>query len=153
MALGVLRNVKYELFCQGIAKGMDKKEAYLRAGFKSGHGASDLYRRPEIRARIDELLTGAANRCELSRKQILDRMLDDWDASRRLGQMSSALKAGELIGRELHRMFTERKEIGGPGDFDNKTEAELREIIGTELKELGWNEQDLHSLPEPKTTH
>ena len=36
-------------------------------------------------------------------------------------------------------MFTERKEIGGPGDFDSKSEEELKKIVQDGIKELGWD--------------
>jgi hypothetical protein len=124
---------------------MKLEDAYGKAGFKNGNGnAHHLASRSEVRRRIRELMRQGAIRAELSRKEILERIYDDWETSRTLGQMSSALKAAELMGREMHKMFTERKEIGQPGDFDNKSEEELREIINKEMEELGWDKP-----PEP----
>lgn len=137
----VLRNARYELFAQGIAKGLSREDAYQHAGFEGNakRCAGNIARKPLIRKRIDELLSNAASRAELSRAKILERIYDDWEQSRRLGQMPAALKAGEMLGKELHRMFVERKEIGGPGDFDSKTEEELRQIVEDGIKELGWD--------------
>lgn len=146
-ARGILRNPRYELFAQGIAAGLSKKDAYLKAGFKgTGHACFMLAGRPEIKQRVKELLDNAANRAELSRKDILDRIFQDWELARKLGQVPAALKAAELMGKEMHRMFVERKEVGGPGDFDNKTEDELRQIVEDGLKELGWGEAPSNSV-------
>jgi hypothetical protein len=141
MASYRLRNRRHELFAQMIVAGCPRPEAYQKAGFKgNGSRANQLYNRPDVRKRIDELMAASANRAELSRKQILDRIYEDWDNSRRLGQMASALKAAELMGKELHKMFVERKEVGGPGDFDAKSEDELRQIVEDGIKELGWDQ-------------
>ena len=142
MSLGRLRNIRHELFCQLIVGGCPRDEAYTKAGFKAKdgkRGATLLFAKPEIKKRVDDLLGASASRAEISRKQILERIMDDWDTSRTLGQMSSCLKAAELMGKELHKMFVERKEIGQAGDFDNKSEEELREIITKEMEELGWD--------------
>jgi hypothetical protein len=137
LSRGILRNPQYELYAQSIASGLQHSEAKQKAGFK-GKGKHLRYK-SEIVRRIKELLDNGAKRAELSRKDILDRILQDWETSRRLGQMASALKAAELMGKEMHKMFVERKEIGQAGDFDNKSEEELREIITKEMEELGWD--------------
>jgi hypothetical protein len=126
---------------------MDKSAAYQAAGFKGkrANAYCGIDSNPLVLRRIDELLKQTAAKSELSRRAILDRMFQDWELARKLGQMASALKAGELMGREMHKMFTERKEIGGPGDFDGKSEEELRDIIKTELHDLGWEGDELPS--------
>ena len=142
-AYGVLRDPRQERFCQAIVAGKTKAEAYAEAGYKGKNhhaGALNLMRHDAIKKRLDELFTRAATRAELSRKDILERILDDWNNSRKLGQMASALKAAELLGRELHHMFTERKEIGRAGDFDQKSEDELRKIVIEGMEELGWKD-------------
>lgn len=139
----VLRNTRYEIFAQDVAAGKSPKQAYLDLGGKSKNpsiSGNGLLKRPEIRARVDEILTRAANRAELSRKDILDRIFQDWELARKLGQVPAALKAAELMGKELHKMFVERKEIGQAGDFDAKTEDELKEIIREGLKDLGMED-------------
>lgn len=123
-------------------------EAYKLCGYtESKQGQSHLNRRPEVKTRIEQLMLQSAARCELSRKQILDRILEDWDTSRKLGQMASALKAGEMIGKEVHKMFVDRKEVGGPGDFDKMSEQELRDIIKKDMADLGWDEGDVPPPP------
>ena len=139
--MGVLRNVRHELYAQAIASGISRREAAAQAGYspKSVPWVV-IEKRPEVKGRIDELLRMAAARSELSRKDILDRIIEDWNLARKLGQTASALKAAELYGRDVHHMFTERKEVGGPGDFDGKSEEELRKIISDDMKSLGWED-------------
>ena len=131
----ILRNPRHELYAQGVAAGLSRKEASLKAGFK-GAGPKVT---PAITQRITELLRNSAKRSEFSRKEVLDRIVQDWDLGRKLGQVSSALKAAELYGKEVHKMFVDRREVGGPGDFDGKSEEELRQIIQDEIKDLGWD--------------
>ena len=145
----VLRNVRYELYAQGVVSGLDRFQAYQSAGFK-GKGPWAFKRvdgLPLVQRRIQELLRQTAAKSELSRREILDRIFQDWELARKLGQVPAALKAAELMGREMHKMFTERKEVGGPGDFDNKSEDELRAIINAEMRDLGW---DGDGIPDTK---
>ena len=145
----VLGNVRHELYAIARASGASGKDAYKAAGYtgKTPHAHTSLERRPTIRRRIEEILKQTATQSELSRRDILDRIFQDWELARKLGQCASALKAGELLGREMHKMFTERKEIGGPGDFDNKSEEELKEILKKELHDLGWDEDIVTNFP------
>jgi len=137
----VLRNPRHELYAQGRAEGLSRDAAAHKAGYKGK--AVHLEASPHIKTRVAELLALSAVRSELSRRDILERIFQDWELARKLGQVPAALKAAELMGREMHKMFTERKEIGGPGDFDNKTEDELRDIIKKELTDLGWDENSI----------
>jgi len=114
-------------------------------GYSQSYG-SKLMSKEHVASRITELLKRTALRTELTRAAIIDRIREDWDQARKMGQMSAALKAGELIGKELHRMFVDRKEIGLPGDFDNKTEQELRDYIATEMSALGITQEDIKQL-------
>lgn len=143
----ILRNKKQERYAQLRAAGKDRAEALADCGYKL---TSRVENKPHIKARVDELVRGAAARAELSRKVILDRILADWDLARKLGQVSAGLKAAEMLGKELFKMFVDRREIGGPGDFDNKSEEELREFINKELKELGLDDQ-LQVIQPPTT--
>jgi len=149
----VLRDPKRELFAQKVSAGVPKEQAYQEAGYlgKSKMGSSRLMNIPAVRARINEIMDAGAKRSELTRKGILERIFEDWETARKLGQIPAALKAGELLGREMFRMFTERKEIGGPGDFDQKSEEELRQIVTEELKQLGW--EDLSTQPPSDTVN
>lgn len=145
----VLRNPRHERYAQNLAAGQDRAMAYREAGYE-GKSHANLDRQPHIKQRVRELLDARSRRAELSRKDILDRIYQDWELARKLGQVPAALKAAELMGKELHRMFVERREIGGPGDFDNKSEEELRKIINDGIKDLGWEEGK--DIPPPSST-
>ena len=150
--VSVLRNHRHEIYAQCIVAGLSKEEAYQKAGYRGKHPnlISRVNNLPHIRQRIKDLFESSARRAELSRKDILDRIFQDWELARKLGQVPAALKAAELMGKELHKMFVDRRETGGPGDFDNKSEDELRTIVKEGLKDLGW-EEDIIIPPNPST--
>ena len=137
-----LYDIREEQFAQAIVSGLSLTEAGAKIGI-SLPTASNLLRKKDVNRRINELLKRTAKRAELQRTAILDRMLEDWDQARRQSQMTAAITAGKLLGQELHGMFVDRKEIGRPGDFDNKTEAELREYIASKLAEMGMSVEDV----------
>lgn len=144
--MGVLRNINDERFCQLVVSGREPGLAYTDTGGTSknpDYAADRRMRKPVIRKRIEELLDVGARKAMLSRSQILQRIFEDWELSRRLGQMSAAATNAKLMGSELHRMFIDRKEIGGPGDFDAKTPEELMEFIRGELAELGMDAKEV----------
>jgi len=144
--MGVLRNINDERFCQLVVSGMEPGEAYKTVGYTAknpGYAASRKMAKPVVRKRMEELLDVGARKAMLSRSMILQRIYEDWELSRKLGQMASAISAGKLMGMELHKMFIERKEIGGPGDFDAKSPEELLEYIKKELGELGMDAKDV----------
>lgn len=145
--MGRLWKAREEQFCQHIAAGESPPDAKLKAGYKSGADASALLRRQHISTRVSELLERAANRAEASRADIISAIQEEAALARRAGQHAAALKAYEMLGKELHKMFIDRKEVGGPGDFDNKTEEELKEFIAKELKSLGM---ELDNTPPVK---
>ena len=144
--MGVLRNIDDERFCQLVVSGRDPADAYTDTGGQSkspAYAADRRLRKPVIRKRIEELLDVGARKAMLSRSQILQRIYEDWELSRKLGQMAAAATNAKLMGSELHRMFVDRKEVGGPGDFDAKTPEELMEYIKGELRELGVDARDV----------
>src|SRR5215471_4020290 len=60
-----------------------------------------------------------------------ERATHSTDATERethLPDASAANRALELLGRELN-LFTEKKEVGMPGDFDHMADEELTEFI------------------------
>lgn len=146
--MGVLRNINDERFCQLVVAGREPADAYRDIGGEAknpGRAAETKMRRKIIRKRIEELLDVGARKAMLSRSQILQRIFEDWELSRKLGQMAAAATNAKLMGSELHKMFIDRKEIGGPGDFDAKTPEELLEYIKGELAELGADAKDVSS--------
>jgi hypothetical protein len=146
--MGVLYDVREERFAQLVVRGAKPAQAKVEAGYSPKRPLRGLLMEPRIAARIKELMERAANKAVLSRTDILERVAEDWDKARSLGQMSAALKAAEMVGKELHKMFVDRKEIGTAGEFDTKSEAELRDYIS---KELGLAPRQIEATIEPET--
>ena len=61
---------------------------------------------------------------------------------------SAANRALELLGRELN-LFTDKKEIGKPGDFDHLTNEELTEFIEEQGELVRQLERQLLPAPAP----
>jgi phage terminase small subunit len=121
----VLKNTRHEIFAQELARGRSATDAYEAAGYKrdSGH-SSRLAAIGRIRERVTELKEGAALRVGLERADVLAMLMQERELARERGQLSAAIRATELIGRELG-MFVERSEVGAPGDFRRMSDQEL----------------------------
>jgi hypothetical protein len=104
----ILSNPRHERFAQELANGKTATEAYQSAGFKPNRGnASTLKANQSILARVGEIQGEAAKQVELTRAEVLKMLLDDRNKARELKQMGPAIKAAELLGKELG-MFIER---------------------------------------------
>jgi len=64
-----------------------------------------------------------------------------------LPDASVANRVLELLGRQLN-LFTEKKEVGKPGDFDHMADEELIELIEAQGEIVGELERQL--LPHPR---
>jgi hypothetical protein len=51
--------------------------------------------------------------------------------------MAAAIRAAELLGRELHGMFTERREVTSRDDVRQLTDAELYEQMAQAVDSMG----------------
>lgn len=138
-AVGVLFDPRHERFAQLVAAGKTPYEA--KRAIKMPQGPSwtvkSLMANQPIKARIDELLAQAAKKAMLTRVGIIEQVQEEWRLARIAGQHAAALKAAEMLGGELHSMFRNKVEIGRTGEFDEKSEEELREFILNQMKELG----------------
>ena len=138
----VLKNARWERFAQELAKGKTADEAYQAAGYRPNRGnAATLKAKQNIQDRTQEILERAASRVEMTREWLLRRLQKNIEMCQTPGETFSpaaANKAIEMAGRELHRMFVERRIIG-VRNIDQMTEAELLEFIGGEPspEELG----------------
>jgi hypothetical protein len=112
---------------------MTQQEAYVEAGFRSEtpegqqNNASRLANEPEVRARRDELLERSARRNELKIQDIQEFLLTDREKAHALGQISTAVRAAELLGKQLG-MFVERKEVR-QGSLDDLDHGQLDAIV------------------------
>ena len=66
-----------------------------------------------------------------------------------LPDASAANRALELLGRELN-LFTEKREVGKHGDFDQMTDEDLREFIEAQGEVVRDLERQLLPPPAPK---
>lgn len=68
----VLKNSRWERYAQLLAKGKVADKAYVEAGFKRDDGnATRLKNRPEIIARVDEILGRAAKKAEVTAEMVI----------------------------------------------------------------------------------
>lgn len=71
----VLANLKHEIFCQNVCKGLGYRQAYVAAGYiDNDANAHTLRHKPHVEARINEIMTKAATRVEISASKILQEM-------------------------------------------------------------------------------
>jgi hypothetical protein len=89
----------------------------------------------------EEATERAIKRTALSREAVIQMLIDDRALARQNNQAAAAIKAAELIGKELFRMFIERREHGRPGEFDGLGRNELEQQIVNELVSGGITEQ------------
>jgi hypothetical protein len=96
----MLKNIKRELFAQGLAKGLNVDKAYTEAGFKPGRAnASRLKQHPEVQARLAELLTAGAERAEVTVQRVVMQLYELHDKAVAAKQFGPATRCLELIGR------------------------------------------------------
>lgn len=120
-----LSNPKYEMFARCLVQGMSQAKAYVKAGYSQNTAnASTLAKRPEVRARVQELIeereraTGQmtipdpvgsdlpgpdkpGSPDELDPDWVLMELVENARAARQAGQFSASTKALEMIGRAL----------------------------------------------------
>lgn len=156
--IGVLFDPRHERFAQLVASGKTPREAKKLIKMPAGKAWSvkALMANQPIKARIDELLKQSAKKAMLTRAGIIQGVQEEWTLARIAGQHAAALKAAEMLGSELHNMFRNKLEIGKVGEFDDKSEEELKEFILSQMKELGMVEQvkkepDLPQLTDQTT--
>jgi phage terminase small subunit len=76
-----LKDPRQEAFCQGVAKGLHKYEAYQQAGYKGGRVAAKNFphsKRPNVRkhiqGRIDELIAEAAGKAQITIDKVVSEL-------------------------------------------------------------------------------
>ncbi len=68
-------NPRQELFAQAMARGMTQRAAYAEAGYKDHRCVYLLMRKPNVQARIAQLMAGTAARNAVSSDGITQRLL------------------------------------------------------------------------------
>ena len=71
--MGTLSNSKHERFAVALAQGQSASAAYVAAGFKAhGSNAARLSQNEQVRARIDELLSAAAEKAGVTIQRVVE---------------------------------------------------------------------------------
>jgi phage terminase small subunit len=104
----VLSNSKHELFAQELAKGKTADAAYVSAGYSPNRGnATTLKANQSILDRVEELLSGAAARAEVTVESLLAEAEQCRAAALEAGQFSAVIAAvkekGILSGKRMER--------------------------------------------------
>ena len=108
----VLSNARHERFAQSVAFGIPSYAAYIEAGYQEHHNNPYRLRENEgVKARIMEIQADTARRVSLSRADLLQMMVDDRELARSQGQSAAAIRASELLGRELAGLYVEKKKV------------------------------------------
>jgi hypothetical protein len=126
---GPLKNERHERFAQELAKGTLQKDAYTLAGFAGeDKHASRCAARPEVRARVAELLERGARRAEVTVADIARQLDEDRTKACELGQagamVSASLGKAKVLGLIVDRQEHTGKN-GGPIEYRNLEEAEI----------------------------
>jgi hypothetical protein len=115
----ILHNARHERFAQGIAKGKSQHEAYQYAGYSRDADPKDvrsnaghLARRPEVAARIEELLRKQANRVGVTVDELLLELDEMFKLAKRVKQPSAGV--GVVVAKaKLLGLITDKVEIEG----------------------------------------
>src|ERR1700720_804534 len=125
--MSALRNARHERFAQELAAGKNPGEAYAAAGFRPDRAnAQRLQQKDHIGLRVAAILANrdrieekaverAIERTAITKADVIGMLIEDRQLARANTQASAAIRAAELIGKELG-MFVNRSELGKPGD-------------------------------------
>lgn len=136
----ILKNPRHERFAQALADGKSQVEAHQLAGYRPNKGtASVLKRHPNISERVQELLAEreqmsreaterATAELALTKADVMRGLLACHDAASAAGQHSAAIRALELLGKQLG-MFVDRKEMRLIRSVSDLSDEELDALI------------------------
>jgi hypothetical protein len=129
-----LSNNRREIFCQKVANGMTQAKAYEIAGYVPNRkNASRLMKTNEdVIERIEELKALELGKFATEKDLLRNMFLTNYSLAIKAGNITAATAAADKLAR-LDGHMVDRKEIGGPGDFANLSDAELIELIAEPL--------------------
>jgi len=117
-----LHNQRHEAFARAVAEGKSLASAYAAAGYRR-HAANPtrLKGRREIDERIREIeatqqlvqekaVERAIDAAAITRAGVLQMLIEDHSLAREKGQIGAAIRAAELLGKELG-MFVDRRHL------------------------------------------
>lgn len=137
-----VKNPRHEIFSTEIVKGTKPLLAYALAGYSQAGTESTrtveayrLLKHPRVAARISYLKQRALDETIITRAWLLHECQGTYFAAKEAGQFTPALKALEMLGREMGT-FIPKEEHGKPGDFSHMTDDELNAHIARQEREL-----------------
>jgi len=157
----MLRNARHERFCQAFASGNTLEKAHEIAGYNPDRrNAWILRQRDDISRRIDVILkqrdvasadeiTKASEIAAVTRADVLVMLLEDHKAAKILKQMGPAIRAVELLGKELG-MFIDRHESRFVDEFESMEERQLRQLVADRARAVAVRNDE---ADEPGTRH
>jgi hypothetical protein len=76
--MDILKNQRWELFAQGIAKGLTQGEAYVQAGYRPSPSApSRLFENVRIKERVQELVGRKAIDIIINKQFVTEALIDN----------------------------------------------------------------------------
>ena len=147
----ILKNQRWELFAQGIARGLTQGEAYVQAGYKRSPSApSRLFENVRIKERLQELVGRKAVEVIINKQFIIEALIDNLEKA--LGRRPVKVGAegkemyvyrGDVVNRAIQLaglecgMFTERKEFPHVlSEFDKMSDLEMVQTLVREGQKL-----------------
>ena len=128
-----LENPRREKYAQGLVKGLPSVKAYEQAGYSPNRGnATRMKANESIQERIEELQALKIGEFATEKETLRKMFLTNYSLAVSSGNLAAANVAADKLAR-LDGHMVDRKEIGGPGDFANLSDAELIELIAEPL--------------------
>src|ERR1017187_876359 len=127
----VLKNVKHELSAQEIAKGATLERAYVLAGYKpDAKNADRLTKKDGVRARIDEIVTRAAKKTDITVERVLDELakIAYSDIRKAVQWGAGVLVKDSKTGKEC---VVHDVSLIGSAEIDDRTAAAISEVRRT----------------------
>jgi hypothetical protein len=132
-AMPALENPRREKFAQGIVKGLPQVKAYQEAGYSpQRQNASRMMTNDDIQQRLSELRELKIGEFATEKDFLRKMFMQNYSLAIASSNLAAANVAADKLAR-LDGHMVDRKEIGGPGDFANLSDAELIELIAEPL--------------------
>jgi len=112
MMAGTLHNLNHEAFAQHVAEGDKLVDAYDKVMGKRDRSQACKWRaRPDISARIEQLLGASAQQAAISRKRLTQMFLEAYEKAVGHKQMSAAVGAASALAKMYG--YNEPEEVDG----------------------------------------
>lgn len=139
--MGTLKIGRHEIFAQYLAQGKTTDEAYKLAGFNQHRSnAARLRAKEPVRARVEELLNEAAERCGVTVDKIISELAKIGFANSadffEWGPDGVRIKSSDSLTRDQTAVISEVQETRSKGPGENTIKIKLSDKQGA-LEKLG----------------